>query len=394
MNATAHRVSAAVRVAQSDGRIVGAGAGTTPTLPKTRRLVVQGLVLAILTGCGGSGAGGAPAAPVAPVYPSLRAADLAVLIAEGDTTSEAVARAYQQARGIPEANMIRVPVPTGAAAIDVTAFASLKAAIDARLPAGVQATLVTWSQPSRVNGSCSMGITSALAFGYDTSQCGGCVATRASAYYDSDSGRPWTEHGLRPSMMLGADTLAGAQALINRGLAAEASLSRGGVAAHAWLVRTNDAGRSVRYDDFRTLAATTVPGVAMHYVDNASGGGSNAVTNQRNVLFYFTGLPQVPDIGTNSYLPGAVADHLTSSAGYLPDGGGQMPATEWLRAGATGSYGTVEEPCNYAQKFPRASVLVKHYRRGNTLIEAYWKSVQWPGQGLFLGDPLSRPWGP
>jgi uncharacterized protein (TIGR03790 family) len=363
----------------------------TPALPNTRRLAAQTLLLALLAGCGGSGAGGAPAAPV---YPALRATDLAVLIAEGDATSEAIARAYQQARGIPEANMIRVPVPTAAQVIDAADFAGLKAAVDARLPAGVQATLVTWSRPSRVRGSCSMGITSALAFGYDASYCGGCAATRASAYHDSDSGQPYTDHGLRPSMMLGAETLAEAQALINRGQAAEASLTRGGANGHAWLVRTSDPGRSVRYDDFRSLAASNVPGVTMHYVDNAAGTGSDVVVNQRNLLFYFTGLPQVPDIATNSYLPGAVADHLTSSGGYLPDGGGQMPATAWLRAGATGSYGTVEEPCNFPQKFPRASVLVKHYARGNTLIEAYWKSVQWPGQGLFLGDPLSRPWAP
>ncbi|MDO9072766.1 MAG: TIGR03790 family protein [Rubrivivax sp.] len=365
-----------------------------PALPSTRRLFAQGLLLALVASCGGSGAGSAPAAPATPVYPALRAADLAVLIAEGDATSEAVGRAYQQARGIPEANMIRVPVPTGAAFIDATAFAALKTAVDSHLPAGVQATLVTWSQPSRVRGSCSMGITSALAFGYDAAYCGGCVATRASTYHDSDSGKPFTDHGLRPSMMLGAATLAEAQALINRGLAAEASLTRGGATGHAWLVRTSDAGRSVRTDDFRSLAARTVPGVTMHYVDNAAGTGNDAVVNQRDVLFYFTGLAQVPEIATNTYLPGAVADHLTSSGGFLPDGGGQMPATAWLQAGATGSYGTVEEPCNFAQKFPRASVLVKHYARGNTLIEAYWKSVQWPGQGLFLGDPLARPWAP
>ena len=366
----------------------------TSALPANRRLLAHALLLALLAGCGGSGAGGAPAAPVAPVYPALRAADLAVLIAGGDATSEAIARAYQQARGIPEANMIRVAVPTGAAVIDAAAFATLKAAVDAQLPAGVQATLVTWSQPSRVRGSCSMGITSALAFGYDAAYCGGCAATRASAYHDSDSGKPWADHGLRPSMMLGAASLAEAQALIQRGLAADANMTRGGAAGHAWLVQTSDSGRSVRSDDFRSLAARTVPGVTMHYVDNAAGTGGDAVANQRNLLFYFTGLSQVPDIATNGYLPGAVADHLTSSGGYLPDGGGQMPATAWLLAGATGSYGTVEEPCNYPQKFPRASVLVKHYARGNTLIEAYWKSVQWPGQGLFLGDPLSRPWAP
>jgi hypothetical protein len=32
-----------------------------------------------------------------------------------------------------------------------------------------------------------------------------------------------------------------------------------------------------------------------------------------------------------------------------------------------------------------------HYLQGETLIEAYWKSVQMPGQGLFIGEPLARP---
>ena len=90
--------------------------------------------------------------------------------------------------------------------------------------------------------------------------------------------------------------------------------------------------------------------------------------------------------------PGAVADHLTSYGGVLPSGNGQMPATEWLKAGATASYGTVEEPCAYTRKFPEVSVLLEHYLRGATVIEAYWKSVAWPGQGLFVGDPLARPW--
>jgi len=26
-------------------------------------------------------------------------------------------------------------------------------------------------------------------------------------------------------------------------------------------------------------------------------------------------------------------------------------------------------------------------------VEAYWKSVQMPGEGVFVGDPLARPWG-
>jgi uncharacterized protein (TIGR03790 family) len=76
----------------------------------------------------------------------------------------------------------------------------------------------------------------------------------------------------------------------------------------------------------------------------------------------------------------------------LPDGNGQMPITDWLNAGATASYGTVEEPCNFSEKFPRATVLVSRYSQGDSLIEAYWKSVAWPGQGLFVGEPLAKPW--
>ena len=34
-----------------------------------------------------------------------------------------------------------------------------------------------------------------------------------------------------------------------------------------------------------------------------------------------------------------------------------------------------------------------HYLMGETLIEAYWKSVLMPGQGVFVGDPLARPFG-
>ena len=70
-----------------------------------------------------------------------------------------------------------------------------------------------------------------------------------------------------------------------------------------------------------------------------------------------------------------------------------MSVLRWLAAGATGSYGAVVEPCNFPQKFPNPEVLIRRYLDGDTLIEAYWKSVAWPGQGLFVGEPLARPFG-
>ena len=354
------------------------------------RALAAAAVVLTLAACGGGLGSSSPAGPPA----VWTGADIAVLIAQGDATSEAIGLAYQQARNVPEANMIRLAVPRGSDAISAANFTALKATLDARLPATVQGTLVTWMQPSRVVGTCSMGLTSALAFGYDARYCGLCSTTTESPYYNHDTRKPFTDLKLRPSMMLGAATLADAQALINRGVAADRSFASGGATGQAFLVRTNDATRSVRFGDFQALASASVKGLTMRYVDNSAGGGSNIISGQNDVMFYFTGLFAVPQINSNRYLPGAVADHLTSVGGYLPNLGGQMPATDWLLAGATASFGTVEEPCSFSEKFPRASVLLRHYAGGESLIEAYWKSVQWPGQGLFVGEPLARPWSP
>jgi len=108
-------------------------------------------------------------------------------------------------------------------------------------------------------------------------------------------------------------------------------------------------------------------------------------------MFYFIGAAQVPDLETNRFLPGAVADHLTSIGGMLTDSS-QMSSLRWLEAGATASYGSVVEPCNITAKFPNPVLLMLHYLAGETLIESYWKSVAMPGQGLFIGEPLAAPY--
>ena len=110
-----------------------------------------------------------------------------------------------------------------------------------------------------------------------------------------------------------------------------------------------------------------------------------------DVLFYFTGVAKVEGLGTLRFVPGAVADHLTSYGGELTADTGQTSALRWLEAGATGSYGTVVEPCNLPQKFPSPPIVIGRYLHGETLIEAYWKSVMMPGQGIFIGEPLATP---
>ena len=387
----------------------------TPTLaprPTPRLRSIGLLCTALLLSCGGSGSdvGIGVSAPVitaltplpttVPVgsatatlglsLPSkgMVAAQLGVIIADGDPLSEAIAAYYQTARGIPAANIIRVKLATNSASLSATDFATLKTEIDAKLPSGVQATLLTWTAPSRVVGACTMSITSALALGFDSKYCGsGCVATATSPYFDSESKQPWTDHKIRPSMMLGARTLDAAKALIDRGVLADGSLPTG----DGYLLRTSDSTRSVRASGYTPLPAQWDGRLKLNYIDNSAGTASDSLSGKTGVLFYFTGLAQVPGIASNGFRPGAVADHLTSYGGLLPSAAGQMPVTDWLDGGATASYGAVEEPCNFTQKFSNASVLIDQYYRGGSLIEAYWKSVQWPGQGLFVGEPLAQP---
>ncbi len=109
-----------------------------------------------------------------------------------------------------------------------------------------------------------------------------------------------------------------------------------------------------------------------------------------DAIGYFTGAARVDELPRIQFRPGALADHLTSFGGVL-SGSRQMSALEWLQQGATASYGTVSEPCSFLEKFPNVSVLFEHYRHGETALEAYWKSVAMPGQGLFIGEPLARP---
>jgi uncharacterized protein (TIGR03790 family) len=123
-----------------------------------------------------------------------------------------------------------------------------------------------------------MSITSALALGFNPKWCAnGCDTTAATDYYGSASRRPYTDYRFRPSMMLGAQTLAQAQALIDRGVAADGSISSGRVSGTGWLVRTSDEARSVRWPDFQALSLMQVPNVTLRYVDNSAGRASDVV---------------------------------------------------------------------------------------------------------------------
>jgi uncharacterized protein (TIGR03790 family) len=336
---------------------------------------------------------------------SIQNSEIAVLVNDNDPQSVEVANYYQRVRKIPDQNMIHLsfdqnkiyPGFTSSNGIDPAEFAALKAQVDAAVSADIQAFVISWSRPFRIARlnyySTNYSITSAFSFGIDSAYLtsNNCAATPLNRYYGSASTTPYTAFGIRPTMMLAGVSTASVKATIDKGVQAERSFPEGS----GWFVRTTDSVRSApRLQDFQaTVQSWNRPDAfAMRYFDHATNGGRSEVKNANNILFYQTGAANVSGLNTNTYLPGALADHLTSAGGNL-FGTEQMSALRWLEAGATASYGTVTEPCAHAEKFPAASVLVKNYFLGNTTVEAYTKSVRQPSQGVFVGDPLARPFG-
>lgn len=313
----------------------------------------------------------------------LTAADMGVVINTADPYSVAVGEYYAQARGIPPEQVLRVTLPVRHA-LTVAEFEVLNARIHAHMGPQVQALALAWMQPFAV--ACN-GITAALTLGLDLQACQKtCDASKPSRYFNSPSAKPFTELGLRPSMLLAARTIDSAKALIDRGVAADGQLGKlGGPPANAVFVSTSDKARSVRAALFPPQGMVRGKAVQVLLHEGAE------ATSLSRVFLYQTGVVQQPEIDRQQWLPGALADHLTSFGGQLMDGSGQMSVLDWLEAGATASYGTVSEPCNHLQKFPHPQVLLLNYLQGATALEAYWRSVAWPAQGVFVGEPLAAP---
>ena len=309
----------------------------------------------------------------------LLAEKLAVIVNANDPESQRIADYYQQKRNIPDENIIVIKFPSQQNIISKVLFQKLYMQVKEKTPEHVQFYALAWRNVFRAG---CMSITSAFAFGYDEKYCTmGCKATAPSPYFNMTSRAPFADFKIRPTMMLAGSSIDQVFAMIDRGVSSDGQRPDG----TAYLLSTSDKNRNTRAQ----LYAQTIIGL----------GGSakiqqvnaNKLEDKDDVMFYFTGMKQVESIDSNRFMDGAIADHLTSSGGIL-NGTAQMSLLRWLDAGATASYGAVVEPCNFIQKFPHPGVAIGFYIQGDSLIEAYWKSVVWPGQGLFVGEPLASPY--
>jgi len=309
----------------------------------------------------------------------IYANDLAVIINDSDPLSTRIGRYYQKSRNIPAQNILHVSFQADRAMMSQQVFERIRARVIAQTPDGVQAYALTWAAPYRVE---CMSITSAFTFGFDKAYCSRqrCAATRSSPFFNHPTTSPYADFGIRPTISIAATGFEQAKALIDRGIRSDNSQADG----TAYLLSTSDKARNVRALNYEKIERRMAGWIRTEVVH------SDGLKNTGNILFYFTGKVRVPYLETLKFVPGAIADHLTSAGGQL-SGSKQMSALRWLEAGATGSYGTVVEPCNLLGKFPNPGLVMEVYGAGRTLLEAYWQSVQQPGEGIFIGEPLAAP---
>jgi hypothetical protein len=201
----------------------------------------------------------------------------------------------------------------------------------------------------------------------------------------------YMQYGLRdrmplPSMMLGyiGENGTDIQTVLNT-LALGLKSDHRGVRKGIYFVATDDVRSKCRQWQYApAVDELKQRGIEATIITNFPAGA-------QNVMGVLTGAETVDPNTIGSFVPGAMAEHITSwSAEFQKP---QTKTTEWLKAGATGSAGAVVEPYSNPNKFPSARFYV-HYAWGCTMLESFYQSIACPLQSLLLGDPLAKPYAP
>jgi uncharacterized protein (TIGR03790 family) len=324
-----------------------------------------------------------------------------VVVNQNSSNSVQLGNDYCERRGVPPQNLFRMTGWTGGAIqwqqsqFESFLLNPLLAMISSRgLTNQAEIVLLSMDIPYRVvNGGSDNSTTSALFYGFKTNTAPPTgLPPSCSLPVDSTNSYSYSELPFalaEPAtaatnaflaVMLTDTNLAQAEATLQRGAASDSSFPP----QTAFLEKTSDTARNVRF-----LLFDNVIQECRARDDNAVTRTNSNSTTFTNALGLDTGLADFT-LSTNAFVPGAVADSLTSFGGYILEHSSQTPLLAFLEAGACGSYGTVVEPCNYPYKFPDPMVYF-YQNRGFCLAEAYYQSLANPYQGLMAGEPLSAP---
>ena len=226
--------------------------------------------------------------------------ELAIIVNHADPLSVQIAQYYRQQRNIPANYVIEVIFDPSVTTLSPKDFQRIKQEVEGLTPPDVQGYALTWTKPYRVG---CMSMSSAFALGFDNSYCAkGCKATTANPYFNSNRSQPFIDFGIRPTMAIAANSFEEAKALIDRGVASDNTHPQG----IAYLMDTKDKARNVRSGFYSMIVEQLSDKIPIKVIQG------NVLRDKDDVLFYFTGLTKVDKLETNTFLPGAIADHLTS----------------------------------------------------------------------------------
>ena len=343
----------------------------------------------------------ATAAPAA--AGSARAFNALVLVNPNSPDSVELGNHYAAAHGIPSHHVCPVDLPTNLVVLSSNDFQSLLLApvrnhvASNGLDGQIDFLVLCGAFPTRVRGPES--VSASLFYGFKNapsyweSSCN-LPDYVSNAFYCAErafrSADGWNGTNGFVAFHLLASNLPAAKLVADRGAAAQSSFPPSAFYLHM----LGSMGRGVRERRFANahFSFASLPGLPASCV--LAPLYSN-MTGKTNVAGYQDGYGNVPgNVRTgNVWMAGAFADHLTSYGGRIQNftnASDQSTVLDWMGIGATASYGTVDEPCGFPEKFPDP-LMAFFCARGFSLGDAYAMSVMAPYQGLFAGDPLAAP---
>jgi len=337
------------------------------------------------------------AAPFAPAQAGGSGLDVAVVVNSHSADSMSLGNYYRERRQLPPQNIVRISWTgsrtdwTRTQCQNLLVDPLLTALTERRLTSQIRFVVLSMDIPYRVtDGRDVNSTTSMLFYGFKTNDWRTSGACRISPegnnpYFATElafGSQTGTANGPRfLATMLTAELLAEAMQTADRGVASDGAFPTQTVL----LQKTTDPARNVRFPNFdHAILDMQLNGLFPLIATN-----SNQTSGLSNLFGMQTGLAHF-DVSRDTFVPGAMADSLTSYGGCLFEPCGQTNLLAFLRAGATASYGTVVEPCNYTEKFPDPSVYF-YQARGFTLAECCYQSLASPYQGVLVGEPLAAP---
>ena len=334
--------------------------------------------------------------------------NVVVVVNQNSTNSLQLGNYYCEKRGVPPQNVLRINWAGGntdwtRTNLDAVLRAPLNAMLASRqLSNQIDYILLSMDIPYRTTEDTGMSVssgvnatTAALFYGFKLDGCNNnCPADLPSCNLPAGSSNAFvgSECVFRQTppisatsnswlvMMLTSSNLAQAKALVDRGVASDGTFPTQTVS----LAKSYDFNRNVRYVGFDNAVFNTL----------LRGDYSMQTTNTYytfglgTMLGFQNGVQSFKIYG--DFVPGAMADNLTSYSGDLFGSSDHTRVLDFINAGATASYGTVVEPCNYLEKFP-ASQNYFYQARGFSIAECYYQSLTNPYQGILVGEPLAAP---